>query len=68
MRSEAHIYATVNYIHHNPVHHGYVERWQEWPYSSAADYLESVGGDEAARRWREYPILDFGKGWDDPEM
>jgi putative transposase len=68
MRSDGHCDATVNYIHHNPVHHGYVERWQEWPYSSAAIYLKAVGMAEAERRWKEYPILDYGKGWDDPEM
>lgn len=25
MRSEAHFYASLNYVHHNPVKHGYVE-------------------------------------------
>ena len=68
MRSDEHVQATLNYIHHNPVHHGYVERWQEWPYSSAAIYLQAVGMAEAERRWKAYPVLDYGKGWDDPEM
>ncbi len=68
MRSDAHVWATINYIHHNPVHHGYVERWTDWPFSSAADYLESVGAEEAARRWREFPVLDYGKGWDEAEI
>ena len=24
--------------------------------------------DEAKRIWREYPLGDYGQGWDDPEM
>ncbi len=65
MRSEAHFWATMNYIHHNPVKHGYVTRWQEWPYSSAHDFLREVGSEEATTIWKRYPILDYGKGWDD---
>ena len=29
IRSEGHFWATMNYGHHNPVHHGYVDRWGE---------------------------------------
>jgi putative transposase len=68
MRSEAHSYATMNYIHHNPVHHGYVRRWTDWPWSSAAEYLEQTGEDEATRLWRAYPVRDYGKGWDDARL
>lgn len=68
MRSERHFWVTVNYIHHNPVRHGYVEHWQDWPFSSAANYLESMGKEKAAEVWRAFPILDYGKGWDDPEF
>jgi putative transposase len=68
MRSQAHLWATLNYVLNNPVHHGYVEQWQDWPFSNAADYIAEVGREEAARIWREYPVLDYGKGWDDPDM
>jgi putative transposase len=68
MRSSRHFWATVNYIHHNPVHHGYVQHWSDWPYSSATGFLEQVGRDRAVSIWREYPVLDYGKGWDEPEM
>ncbi len=64
MRSERHFWATVNYVHHNPVHHRYVEQWQEWPWSSAAEFLQQVGRDRAEHIWRDYPILDYGKKWD----
>jgi putative transposase len=66
VRSDAHFWATLNYVHHNPVRHGYVKRWTDWPWSSAADYLRTVGRDEAKRIWRRHPVLDYGDGWDDP--
>ena len=68
IRSERHFWATMNYVHNNPVHHGYVSRWQDWPFSSASQFLEDVGPDEARRMWEEYPVLDYGKGWDDPNL
>ena len=27
MRSEAHFYTSLNYVHNNPVKHGYVDKW-----------------------------------------
>jgi len=65
MKSEGHFHASVNYVHHNPVKHGYAKTWTEWPWSSAHDYLERIGREEAIQRWKHYPILDFGKNWDD---
>jgi len=64
IRSERHFWASLNYVHHNPVHHGYVERWQDWPWSSAAEFLRQVGRDRAIEIWKEYPLLDYGKKWD----
>jgi putative transposase len=64
MRSERHYFATLNYIHHNPVKHGYVTKWQDWPFSSGREYLEKIGVDEASRIWRGFPVLDYGKEWD----
>ena len=65
MKSDRHYWATINYIHHNPVKHGYVEKWQDWPYSSAHQFLDDVGPEEARNIWNEYPITEYGKGWDD---
>ena len=67
MLSERHYWATLNYVHHNPVHHGYVDHWSDWPWGSAPDYLARTDPAEAKRTWREYPLGDYGKGWDDPE-
>ena len=65
MKSDSHFWATVNYLHHNPVKHGYTATWQEWPFSSAQRYLDTLGKDEAARVWRKYPVETYGQGWDD---
>ena len=68
MKGEGHYFATINYIHHNPVKHRYTEKWTEWPWSSAAAWLEACGRKAAEEQWRNYPIKEYGKGWDDPEM
>ena len=64
MRNDAPLLNTINCVHNNPgAHHGYVRRWQDWPFSALAEYLAQMGHDEAARIWKEYPVLDHGKGW-----
>lgn len=65
IRNANHYYATLNYIHNNPVRHKYVKKWDEWTYSSAKQFLTEAGHDEALRIWEQYPLLDYGKGWDD---
>jgi putative transposase len=68
MRGERHFWASVNYIHHNPVRHGYVNKWQEWPWSSVHAYMAEVGREEVEVKWKEYPVLKYGDGWDDPAL
>ena len=64
IRSERHFYASLNYVLNNAVHHGYVDKWLDWPWSNAAQYLEKVGIERATEIWLEYPVLDYGKKWD----
>jgi putative transposase len=64
MKSDRHFWATLNYVLNNPVRHGYAARWQDWPYSSAEQYLADVGQEVARRRWLEYPLEDYGNSWD----
>ncbi len=64
MRSERHYFASLNYVLNNAVHHGYVEKWQDWPWSNAGEYLEDVGHEQAAEVWKKYPVLDYGSKWD----
>ena len=64
MRSERHYFATINYIHNNPVKHGYVDKWGDWAYSSYHWYLENKGRDWLVELWQEYPVLNYGDQWD----
>jgi putative transposase len=68
MKNDAHYYATLNYIHHNPVKHGYAAKWSHWPWSSAPQFLQNVSPDDALRMWRAYPIDSYGEGWDDAHL
>ena len=65
IRSEAHFYATLNYLHNNPVKHGYVLRWPSWPFSSFHWYLQTHGRDWLLDLWTRYPVLNYGAAWDD---
>jgi putative transposase len=65
MRSDRHLWASINYVHHNPVKHGYVQRWQDWPWNSAASFLDAVGPERAREIWLAYPVRNYGAGWDD---
>jgi putative transposase len=65
IRDERHYWATVNYIHGNPVKHGWVGRADEWKPCSLRAYLERHGRERMVEIWREYPVLDYGRGWDD---
>jgi putative transposase len=64
MKSERHFWASLNYVHHNPIHHGYAEAWQDWPWSSAKEFLEQTGREKVLEIWTRYPILEYGKKWD----
>jgi putative transposase len=64
MRSDAHFHTSLNYVHNNPVKHGYVEKWQDWPYSSVHWYLETNGRDWLLDLWLCYPVRNYGDKWD----
>ena len=65
MKSEGHFLATLNYIHHNPIKHGYVNRWQDWPFSSVHEHLNEYGRKRMQGWWKDYPIDEYGDGWDE---
>lgn len=65
IRGDIHFYRTINYIHANPVKHGYVNNSNGWPWSSLRGYEEKYGREELVRWWKDYPITGYGKGWDD---
>ena len=65
IRGEGHYYATLNYIHGNPVRHGYVDAADAWACTSLKTYLDEFGREYLRDLWDKYPPLDMGKGWDD---
>lgn len=65
IRSERHYYATLNYLHYNPVKHRLVESPYDWPWSSVHWYLEHYDREWLRDLWQRYPVRDYGKAWDD---
>jgi putative transposase len=57
-----------NYVHYNPVKHGYVCDPFDWTWSSLQMYYADKGKEWLEEQWIAYrPPSDFGKGWDDNE-
>ncbi len=66
IRNQQHFRTAFNYIHYNPVKHGYVSDAYDWHWSSLSLYYEDMGKDWLRDHWRMYtPLADFSKGWDD---
>ena len=65
IRSERHYYTTLNYIHYNPVKHNWAKSPYDWNESSVHWYLENHGREWLRNCWVEYPVRQYGKGWDD---
>jgi len=64
IRNERHYWATVNYIHANPVKHSYVKKADEWICTSYHGYLRKLGMERLIELWQAYPIDEYGKDWD----
>jgi putative transposase len=65
IRTEADYWTRFNYIHHNPVKHGYVTRVEDWLFSSYRHYLDHKGQDWLDDVLRQHPIIDFTDPKDD---
>jgi putative transposase len=59
IRSEKDYWIRFNYIHHNPVKHGYVKHMAQWSFSSYHYYLEHKGEEWLDDVFRRYPVIDF---------
>ncbi|MDD5567450.1 MAG: transposase [Patescibacteria group bacterium] len=59
IRGEKDFYTRLNYIHHNPVKHGYVKANREYPYSSYNWYREKFGVEYINDLEMSYPVIDF---------
>lgn len=56
VQNDAYFSALVNYIHQNPVHHGFCQKIQDWEYSSYASFLS----DKPTKLMREEVLNWFG--------
>ena len=65
IRSERHYYTALNYIHYNPVKHGWTTSPYDWAESSVHWYLNSFGRDWLREVWAEFPVRSFGRRWDE---
>jgi putative transposase len=66
MRSERQLQQTFNYIHYNPLKHGYTEDFFDWPWSSINLYENSQGRDWLLEQWKfNPPPEELGRGWDE---
>ncbi len=65
IRSERHFWTCLHYIMINPVKHRHAEEMSQWPWSCFHEVLKENGQPWIDDLQREYPLLDFGKGWDD---
>ena len=64
IRSQAHYYTTLNYLHYNPVKHGLAKRPYDWMESSVHWYLAHQGREWLRDLWRQYPVREYGEKWD----
>ena len=59
VRTEADYWTRFNYIHYNPIKHGYVKQFSNWPFSSYGYYLERRGEGWLLDVIERYPVIDF---------
>ena len=68
IRNESHYYQALNYIHYNPVKHGYVGSPYLWAWSSIHLYFDTKGREWLRDTWKNYPIDDFEADWDNESV
>jgi len=59
IRGESDFYTRLNYLHHNPVKHGYVAKAEDYAFSSIHYFKRKYGVDWLHSLWERYPVVDF---------
>jgi putative transposase len=59
IRAEIDFWKRFNYIHQNPVKHGYVKTMKDWEFSSYRYYLQEKGKSWLDDIYDTYPIIDY---------
>ena len=65
IRSDRHFATCLHYLFLNPVKHGFVEDPRRWCWSSLPEWLRENGEERFEQLRLDYPLHDFGRGWDD---
>lgn len=59
IRDEKDFWTKFNYIHNNPIKHGYVGALDKWAYSSYKDWVNKKGQDWMVDVFQSYPVLVY---------
>lgn len=59
IRDEGDYYRHLNYIHQNPIKHGYVQKMEDYYFSSYKQYLSKYGTEWLHNCFEQYPIISF---------
>lgn len=59
IRNKEDFWVKFNYIHYNPVKHGYVSKAKDWAYSSYRYFLMKEGETWISDCWKSYPIIEY---------
>ncbi len=59
IRDDRGFWTRFNYIHNNPVKHGYVRLPGDWEFSSYHEHLWALGKGWLLDRFRAYPVLSY---------
>ena len=59
IRNERELWLAFNYIHQNPLKHGYVSQMEQWDFSSYQFWLKKQGSEWMMGCLAQYPIVDF---------
>ncbi len=65
IRGERDFWTRFNYIHYNPVKHGYVDKPENWGFSSYRHYFRGDGNVWLAKCFDDFPVNDL---FDDDEF
>jgi len=65
IRSEKDFWTHFNYIHHNPIKHKYVQKMENYNFSSFNHWVNKKGMGWVMSIFEQYPIVDFTIDHDD---
>jgi len=65
VRSERHYWTCLHYVIMNPVKHGFAPSYDLWPWSCLHELRAQLGDLWIEDLRRDYPLLAFGKDWDE---